>query len=73
VRQPKSSRFLGVTEDTGRYLHTALADLGDTAGWDDEQSDVAATSLLQTARASDARRSPGSATPSTRKGTRAHP
>ena len=39
------SRFLGVTEDTGKFLHAELATLGDTsalddAGWDDVARDV---------------------------------
>ena len=52
------SRFLGVTEDTGLFLHTALADLGDTSGFTDEQWDAAALTLLaQTKQAG--RRVPG--------------
>ena len=40
------SRFLGVTEDTGKFLHTALAGIGDTTGFTDDDWDAAALTLL---------------------------
>lgn len=52
------SRFLGVTEDTGMFLHTALADLGDTSGFTDKQWDAAALTLLTQTKQS-GRRVPG--------------
>ncbi|MBX0299157.1 citryl-CoA lyase [Cryobacterium sp. 1639] len=52
------SRFLGVTEDTGLFLHTALADLGDTTGFTDDDWDAAAITLL-TATKQSGRRVPG--------------
>lgn len=52
------SRFLGVTEDTGTFLHAAVEELGDTAGWDDAAWDELATSTLTAARGA-GRRIPG--------------
>ncbi len=40
------SRFLGVTEDTGEYLHEALQGLGDTAGFAESDWDRVATALV---------------------------
>jgi len=40
------SRFLGVTEDTGKFLHSALGGLGDTTGFTDDDWDAAAIALL---------------------------
>jgi citrate synthase len=44
------SRFLGVTEDTGVFLHAALKDLGDTSAWTDGDYDQAAATVLTAAR-----------------------
>jgi len=52
------SRFLGVTEDTGAFLHAALDTLGDTSEFTDEQWDAAAVTLLTETREA-ARRVPG--------------
>jgi citrate synthase len=52
------SRFLGVTEDTGTFLHAALADLGDTAVFTDDDWDAAAVTLLTATRQA-GRRVPG--------------
>ena len=46
------SRFLGVTEDTGRYLRGVLAELGDTDAFTGDDWDTAARSALASARAS---------------------
>ncbi|GAA4158237.1 citryl-CoA lyase [Gryllotalpicola daejeonensis] len=45
------SRFLGVTEDTGRYLHEVLASLGETDAFTDADWDEAARSALLAAKA----------------------
>lgn len=52
------SRFLGVTEDTGTFLHAALAGLGDTTGFTDDDWDAAAIALLTETRQA-SRRVPG--------------
>ncbi|MFC4241858.1 citryl-CoA lyase [Gryllotalpicola reticulitermitis] len=52
------SRFLGVTEDTGRYLHESLATVGDTDAFTDADWDDAARALLTSARA-EKRKVPG--------------
>lgn len=52
------SRFLGVTEDTGAFLHGALADLGETTGWDDAAWDAAAREVVASSRA-EKRKLPG--------------
>ncbi|HEY0246655.1 MAG TPA: citryl-CoA lyase [Gryllotalpicola sp.] len=44
------SRFLGVTEDTGRYLHDIIETLGDTSRWEEENWQRAARSALTAAR-----------------------
>jgi len=49
------SRFLGVTEDSGRFLHAALEPLGDTGGWGEAEWDAAARRLLEDAAARRAR------------------
>jgi len=46
------SRFLGVTEDTGLFLHDAVQTLPDTAQWQDADWDRAALKLVTTARQS---------------------
>lgn len=40
------SRFLGVTEDTGTFLHRIVEDLGETRAWSDEEWDDTARSVL---------------------------
>lgn len=45
------SRFLGVTEDTGKFLNGALAELGDTAGWSEDDWDNAARGVATGAKA----------------------
>jgi citrate synthase len=45
------SRFLGVTEDTGRYLHDAVADFDDVADWSDDDWDEAARAVITESRA----------------------
>lgn len=50
------SRFLGVTEDTGKYLHQVLEDLGDTTGWTTLDWDDAALRHLHDA---ESKRIPG--------------
>ncbi|CAN5329513.1 citryl-CoA lyase [soil metagenome] len=40
------SRFLGVTENTGVFLHDAIVALGETAEWSDEQWDAAALEIV---------------------------
>ncbi|AYG05228.1 citryl-CoA lyase [Gryllotalpicola protaetiae] len=45
------SRFLGVTEDTGKYLHDVLGGLGDTDAYTDVDWDAAARDALTAARA----------------------
>jgi citrate synthase len=52
------SRFLGVTEDTGRYLHEVLAGVGETDAFTDGDWDGVARSALAAARAA-GRRVPG--------------
>ena len=52
------SRFLGVTEDTGAFLHDAIHALGDTSGWSDAEWDAVARASLQRARA-EGRKVPG--------------
>lgn len=43
------SRFLGVTEDTGKYLHAIVKNLGDTDGWANGQWDnVARDAIIST-------------------------
>jgi citrate synthase len=44
------SRFLGVTEDTGRYLNSVVVTLGDTADWGDADWDAVALEALTQAR-----------------------
>jgi citrate synthase len=44
------SRFLGVTEDTGRYLHGVLETLGDTDAYSEDDWDSAARDALAAAR-----------------------
>ena len=44
------SRFLGVTEDTGKYLHRIVEELGDTTGWTALDWDDAALRHLQNAQ-----------------------
>lgn len=44
------SRFLGVTEDTGMYLHEALGQLPETTSWDEAAWDAAALDLVRAAR-----------------------
>jgi citrate synthase len=41
------SRFLGVTEDTGQYLASVLADLGDTSDWTAQNWDDAARDAVR--------------------------
>lgn len=44
------SRFLGVTEDTGRYLHDLVSTLGDTSAFSDERwNEVAREAVAATA------------------------
>ncbi|WP_382309293.1 citryl-CoA lyase [Herbiconiux sp. UC225_62] len=45
------SRFLGVTEDTGQFLHGVVLTLGDTDAWTPEQWDDAARAAITAARA----------------------
>ncbi|MGA1836180.1 citryl-CoA lyase [Herbiconiux sp. 11R-BC] len=45
------SRFLGVTEDTGKYLHDIVLTLGDTDAWTAAQWDAAARDALTATRA----------------------
>jgi citrate synthase len=46
------SRFLGVTEDTGVFLHQVLADMeGETTGWSDDQWDVLALDVVTRSKA----------------------
>ncbi len=45
------SRFLGVTEDTGKYLHDIVLTLGDTDAWTPAQWDAAARDALTATRA----------------------
>ncbi len=52
------SRFLGVTEDTGVFLHEIVAGLGDTSDWDDERWDAVARDAVTAAKAS-GRKVPG--------------
>jgi citrate synthase len=52
------SRFLGVTEDTGVYLHSAVENLGDTSGWTDARWDDLARATV-TATQSAGKRVPG--------------
>jgi citrate synthase len=52
------SRFLGVTEDTGRYLHEVLAGVGETDAFTDGDWDGVARSALAAARAA-GRKVPG--------------
>lgn len=71
------SRFLGVTEDTGMYLHEALADLTGTGGWneaiwdkaewDEAAWDAAALDLVRSARQA-GRKVPGLGHPVHREG-----
>ena len=50
------SRFLGVTEDTGRYLHDIISTLPDGyKGWADAEWDAVARVALEQAKASKAR------------------
>jgi len=44
------SRFLGVTEDTGRYLNSVVVTLGDTGDWGDADWDTVALEALTQAR-----------------------
>lgn len=46
------SRFLGVTEDTGVFLHAEVAELGDTSGWTTDDWDGAARVAITRTRAS---------------------
>jgi citrate synthase len=43
------SRFLGVTEDTGRFLNAAIVKLENTSSWTDAQWNIAARALLEEA------------------------
>ncbi|MCS5734099.1 citryl-CoA lyase [Herbiconiux daphne] len=53
------SRFLGVTEDTGRYLHEIVAGLpAEASGWGDDEWNVVAVEALERAKA-EGRRVPG--------------
>jgi citrate synthase len=52
------SRFLGVTEDTGRWLHDVLATVPDTTGWTDADWDAAALDAVGAAKAA-GRKVPG--------------
>lgn len=52
------SRFLGVTEDTGRFLADHIAELGDTSGYDEGQWDAVARDVLTVAK-SEKRKIPG--------------
>lgn len=45
------SRFLGVTEDTGRYLNRIVEQLDGTGGWSDEQWDEVARGAVEESRA----------------------
>jgi citrate synthase len=45
------SRFLGVTEDTGQFLHEIVVGLGDTDDWTPEQWDDAARAAIVATRA----------------------
>jgi citrate synthase len=45
------SRFLGVTEDTGKFLHDALKTLGETSDWSEDQWDDAARQVVTGAKA----------------------
>ena len=52
------SRFLGVTEDTGQFLHAVLSELGDASDMDDAAWDDVARRVVTEARAS-GRKIPG--------------
>lgn len=52
------SRFLGVTEDTGRFLADHIAELGDTSSYDEGQWDAVARDVLSKV-ASEGARVPG--------------
>ncbi|GAB3390171.1 citryl-CoA lyase [Humibacter soli] len=52
------SRFLGVTEDTGAYLHAIVETCGDTSEWDDSDWDAIAAAVLVRAK-EDGRKVPG--------------
>ena len=52
------SRFLGVTEDTGQFLHTEVESLGDTSGFDDAAWDDVARRVVEATR-STGRKIPG--------------
>ncbi|HET8780617.1 MAG TPA: citryl-CoA lyase [Agromyces sp.] len=52
------SRFLGVTEDTGQFLAAVIADLGDTAGYTEDQWDAVARDVVGRAK-SEGRKVPG--------------
>lgn len=41
------SRFLGVTENTGVFLHNAVTALGDTSGWTETEWDTAALTIVR--------------------------
>lgn len=49
------SRFLGVTEDTGRFLNSVVVSLGDTADWGDADWDLVALEALNQARDANAK------------------
>lgn len=48
------SRFLGVTENTGTYLHDVVARLGDTHDWSEREWDEAAVDSVTKAKAAGA-------------------
>ncbi|MCU1481005.1 MAG: citryl-CoA lyase [Subtercola sp.] len=45
------SRFLGVTEDTGRYLHGIIQPLGDTSAWSPDEWDAVALAAVEASNA----------------------
>ena len=65
------SRFLGVTEDTGRWLHRVLEGLEEVDGPDRRASGTRSRSRPSAPRVRPATRSPASVTPCTRRPTRA--
>lgn len=48
------SRFLGVTEDTGMFLHSIVSDLENTGSWDESQWDDLALRVVRDRRAAGA-------------------
>lgn len=61
------SRFLGVTEDTGRFLHGVIETAGATAEWSTGEWDALATRVLESAKA-EGRKIPGLGHPVHKKG-----